>query len=143
MADSATFTLTHDQFMQIKQWEKDKTTLESEIAERQRKLNAISEKLKAVAILGAQAPNIEPQKSPPNGKDDIKFESATSNLAKAVERIAKASPTPISKADLKGKLIAEGFVDNRLGPYFYTVIARLKGKNRIQVLDDGRIWRRA
>jgi hypothetical protein len=31
--------------------------------------------------------------------------------------------------------------ENRLGSYFYVAVDRLKRKDEITVLDDGRIWR--
>jgi len=63
------------------------------------------------------------------------------DLTKAIEQHAVASPEPITKADLKERLRLEGFAESRLQNFFYTVIARLKAKNRIQVLEDGRVWK--
>lgn len=57
----------------------------------------------------------------------------------AVVRIAIDHGKPISKADMRSELIQAGFPKERLGNYFYTVIARLKERQRIDVLANGDI----
>jgi hypothetical protein len=140
MADLAIFILTDDQLRQVRQWERDKDMLEREIAERQRKLSAINDRLQAVAKLGVEVPRSEPP-AHANGKDETEDEADGRSLTEAIERIAKAALAPLSKKDLKTKLLAEKFAEDRLGPYFYTVVMRLKQKGRIRVMDDGSVWR--
>jgi hypothetical protein len=135
MADR--FSLTDDQVRQIRQWEKEKGGLEREIAECQNKLSAIAEKLKAVAVLGGTPAQIEqPQKRAlkSNGRE-------APNMTSAIERIVTASSAPLAKKQLKEKLAAEHFPKERLGPYFYTCLMRLKKGQRIRMLDDGRVWK--
>ena len=136
------FILTEDQLKQVRQWERDRDALESEIAERQRKLSAINEKLKAVSMLGVQPPYADASKVHVNGKEtETAPENKGANLTEAIERIAAESPTPLSKKQLKERLRAERFAEDRLGPYFYTVVMRLKKNGRVRVLDDGSVWR--
>src|SRR5262249_345511 len=110
MADR--FSLTDDQMRQIRQWQKEKETLEHEIADRQNKLLAVAEKLNAVAVLGGTPAQIErPQKRPRivprgNGKD-------TPNLTSAIERIVATSSVPLTKKQIKEKLTAEHFPKER------------------------------
>jgi hypothetical protein len=59
----------------------------------------------------------------------------------AIERIATTSPAPLTKKQIKEMLAAEHFPEDRLGPYFYICIKRLKKGERIRVLDDGRVWK--
>ena len=141
------FSLTDDQ---IRQWERDKEALEGEIAERQRKLTEINERLKAVAILRAALEPSEAPARPEPRERSPRFRPPTNghrqaessgNLFAAIERIATTSPVPLTKKEIKERLAAEHFPEERLGPYFYTCIMRLKDKERIKVLDDGRVWK--
>jgi hypothetical protein len=62
-------------------------------------------------------------------------------LTAAIERIATASSAPLTKKQIKEKLRTEQFPEDRLGPYFYTCLMRLKKNERIRVMDDGRVWK--
>jgi hypothetical protein len=135
MADR--FSLTDDQVRQIRHWEKEKETLEREIAERQSKLLIVAEKLKAVAVLGGTPAQIEhPQKRATARKGNGR---EAPNLTSAIERIVTTSSAPLTKKQLKEKLAAEHFSKERLGPYFYTCLMRLKAAERIRVLEDGQV----
>ena len=57
----------------------------------------------------------------------------------AVERLVLSAREPIAKAKLKDGLRREGFPEERLGNYFYTVIKRLKERRRISVRPDGSV----
>ena len=134
------FILTEDQLRQVRQWERERDVLEGEIAERQRRLSTINDKLKAVAMLGVEPPHAEAPRA--NGKEaESTSEPQGANLTEAIERIAAASPTPLSKKELKQRLRAEHFAEDRLGPYFYTVLTRLKKNGQIRVLEDGSVWK--
>jgi hypothetical protein len=136
----AIFSLTDDQLRQIKQWERDKDALEREIAERQAKLLDLAEKLKAVAVLRAQPSREETRAAATNGHAEPP-ESEGSSLTAAIEQIATTSPAPLTKKQLKQRLLEQHFPEDRMGPYFYTCLMRLKKKERIRVMDDGRVWK--
>jgi len=125
----------------IAQWKADKEQLEREIAERQQKVADLAKKLDAAAILaGAGALHAEAfvlRPEPPTAKG----EEGGENMTAAIERIANASPAPITKKELKRQLAALGFPQQRLSAYFYTPVMRLKEKRKITVLQDGKIWR--
>lgn len=143
MASLANFTLTNEQLAQIKQWEREKNFLEGEIADRQRRLGSLNEKLKAVAILGVQLRQTETPSARIEAPEDFKLAADGSTMTDAIERIVNNSPEPMSKKELKAQLLAEKFSEDRLGAYFYTVIMRLKQKGRIRVFDNGRMWKPA
>jgi hypothetical protein len=67
-------------------------------------------------------------------------EDVPESFGAAIERIAKNSPEPISKKELKLRLGRVGH-DKGNTPQFYTTLKRLKDKKRISVLADGRVWR--
>jgi len=73
--------------------------------------------------------------------DAAEGSDAGPNMAASIETIANTSDKPLTKATLKSRLMTLGFPEDRMGNYFYTVIARLKGKKRITVQPDGRVWR--
>ena len=111
--------------------------LERQIAEAQKKLASVNEKLRAAAVLTAA--DIEPTsithiEEMSTGQDSPESASMT----EVVERLANDSPAPITRSALKAKLVEQGF---GIDPYFYTVIARLKAKKRITVNPDGSVWR--
>ncbi len=141
MANSAIFTLTSEQLAQIRQWQRDEVSLEGEIAERQRKLASVREKLKAISVLGVEIPQGEAADENDVIVIDDTSDSEGSSLTEAIERLANVSRSPLSKKELKAKLLAENFAENRLGAYFYTVLMRLKKKGRISILDDGSVWK--
>jgi hypothetical protein len=135
MADIAASTFTPEA---IAQWEKEKDRLEKLIVDSQRKLGAVQQLLRAAAILGAK---IEEEEEEEEGAKGEAPEVDSSNLMGLIAKYANESLRPITKSDMKARLIEAGIEENRLRSYFYVAIARLKRKERISVLDDGRIWR--
>jgi len=122
--------------------EREKDRLEGVINDAQRKHGLIMNFLRVAA-----AYKIEPQPEkvgspaevqPPEPVEDID----PSNLMGALARIANESAKPLAKKELKAALIASGVDEARVsGPYFYVAIDRLKKKERLSVLDDGRVWK--
>jgi hypothetical protein len=136
MVDSPAFILTHQT---LAEWEKEKAQLEEEIAAKQRKHAFIVERLKAAAVLMEKGSNLQ---EPIAADDGAKSNGADpSNLIHAVDLIANTSSRPISKHDVKKRLMEMGFPESRLGNYFYTTIARLKERQRNTVTSNGHIWR--
>jgi hypothetical protein len=73
--------------------------------------------------------------------DAAEVSDAGPNMAASIEMIVNTSDKPLTKGTLKSRLMMLGFPEERMGNYFYTVIARLKGKKRIAVQPDGRVWK--
>lgn len=119
---------------QVAQWRGRKAELEGEIAQNQQELAVINRRLEAVAILSDSPPSEET-----SSEDDERPLRASEPMTDAVERILSQAGRPMTKASLKEMLASEGFERSRLGNYFYTVIARLKEKERITVRSDGRV----
>jgi hypothetical protein len=65
----------------------------------------------------------------------------TQNMTAAIRNMANESPEPLTKKEIKSRLLAADYPASRLGAYFYTPIHRLKAAKQITVLPDGRIWR--
>jgi hypothetical protein len=140
MNDTTPFVLTSDQQAAIRRMEAEKARLEKVIADAQRELAPITERLRAVAVLAGPPMEAAPSKS--NGL----FESPDTageaqNMTEAIEKIANETGTPIPRKELKRLLKKQGFPNDRLGNYFYTAVHRLKGKKRITVQPDGSVWR--
>ena len=119
---------------QVAEWEQRKSDLEGQITASQSELADIHRKLDAVAVLRGE------NESKPTRLVEISTIGKTDeSMIEAIERIVNAVPEPMKKLRLKRRLIADGFDESRLGNYFYTTIKRLKDRNRIVVLDDGRV----
>ncbi len=132
MADAPIFTLTSQK---LADWRGEKELLERDIATRQKRLVEINERLKAAEVLMGKA----------SGEATL-FEieapsSSGATLIDTIEKIANESPSPVPKAELRDRLTALGFPPSSLTNYFYTVIMRLKNKQRITVRPDGSLWR--
>jgi hypothetical protein len=63
------------------------------------------------------------------------------NMTDAIRKMVNESPEPLTKKEVKRRLLAAGYPKTRLGAYFYTPIHRLKQSKEITVLPDGKIWR--
>ncbi|MPZ35796.1 MAG: hypothetical protein GEV13_33360 [Rhodospirillales bacterium] len=61
------------------------------------------------------------------------------NMTAAIETIANGLKVPISRAEMKDRLRAQGFPEDRLANYFYTAVTRLKNKAKITVDAEKRI----
>lgn len=127
MMQSPSVILTIDQ---VSDWRRRKSELEQTILQAQQELALINRRLDAVAILTEDGDEIAPV---------VERASGGETMMSAVMRITRSADGPLTKADLRQRLEHDGFPDERLGAYFYTVIARLKKKGKISVLDDGRV----
>ena len=124
---------------QVAVWREEKRKLETAISSTHQKLAEINKKLEAVAVLSGEEPaSLNPAESTRSEATD-----SGESLPNALERIARQAPAPLTKAQLRKQLAEEGFSGERLGNYFYTCIKRLKDRQRIHVLPDGRITRSA
>lgn len=140
-ANTPGFTITPEMLDQAKH---EKERLEGEISDRQRKLGLVTQFLRMAAAYhqnedAAETTEITEEKFVIS--EEPKEETDPSNMMAAIARIANDSTKPMTKPELKAKLIEFGIKENRLGSYFYVAIDRLKEKERICVLDDGRVWR--
>ena len=126
-------------------WRAEEAEARRLIAEGQRRLADVGKKLDAAAILTAIPFQTNSNASHDNdapaddAHDEVDAgpELPQSNLTEAIERLANASSSPLSRPDLRRMLAQEGFPESRLSSYFYTVIARLKKNGRITVRRDG------
>jgi len=160
MGESDQILLTVEQ---IEQWEREAADLAHRIAEDQASLEDLRQKLKYAQFFKPKKspfndfftaePNASPAQQAPASAPWAKpadpwpkpaqptLVNDSADLTAAIERIANASARPVAKKALKATLAAEGFAPDRLANYFYTAIHRLKGKERITVLDDGSVWK--
>jgi hypothetical protein len=146
MTDSTVFTLTSSK---LAEWQHELTAIDQEINAKQRRRQFLAERLHAAAVLmGGRADGLAgtgESKAPLQA--ETLFEAAKPAGAEhkamidAVEKMANESPRPITKGDVRKRLLEMGYPEGSLGNYFYTVVARLKGKNRIAVMPNGSIWR--
>jgi hypothetical protein len=116
----------------VRDWEQQAAGLEKEAAEKLADAKKLRERAAAGKVVLGDA--FGPNESA--GGDD-----ARSKLQREMEKIANAADKPLTKAAMKSRLQMLGVPEDQLGNYFYTVVLRLKKKDRISVLDDGRIWR--
>ena len=119
---------------QVKEWREKKAQLEVQIADAEVDLAVLNQRLEAVSIITAEKRPDDNPALPKDGDD-----TSSDNMIAAIERIAKRSREPLTKAQTKDLLRQEGFKEESLGNYFYTCVKRLKDKQRIYVLPDGRI----
>ena len=140
MPSAPTFILTAEQREAIRHMEAEKARLEKVIADAQKALIPLNDRLHAVAILAGPQPS---SRLAPNGTlfdDKTKIAPPEpANMTEVVEKIANTSPAPVPRKQLKEALSAQGFPQDRLGNYFYTVIHRLKEKKRITITEDGSV----
>jgi hypothetical protein len=122
--------------------EREKDRLEQIINDAQRKHGLILQFLRLAAVYKAEPELDGAEKPEETAKTDTSGEDIDpSNMMGTVARIANESPKPLTKSEMKTKLIEVGTPEARLGSYFYVAIDRLKKKERISVLEDGRIWK--
>jgi hypothetical protein len=122
----------------VKDWERQARELEAEAAKMLAQAKTLSAKVEAANLF------LGPINDSPS--DDDLFEKTDANdsrgnMTSAIEAIVNSSDKPLTKATMKTRLSALDFPEHRLGNYFYTCIQRLKGKQRISVLPDGRLWK--
>jgi hypothetical protein len=113
----------------------EKAILEREIASKRKTLAAINVRLRAAGFVV---------------RDDLpsKYDEAQPlapvqrvGLIDAIEKIANESAEPVSKPELRRRLIALGMPIEKFNNYFYQAIRRLRSRRRISVLEDGSVWR--
>ena len=120
---------------QVDGWLKRKDELEKALSSTHQELADINRKLEAVAVLRSESP----ASSQTVETAQIESSEPSESMMAAVERIAQQSPHPMTKKQVKRQLKKAGFPEISLGNYFYTVIMRLKGRERITVHGDGRV----
>ena len=137
MGESPVLVLTAEK---IAERRAEKDGLEREIAAKQKQLAALNEWLRAAEFLIGDTQRTDMFGEP---TEDGRAHHRVGDLSMidAIDKIANESPAPISKAELRERLTAMGFPPSSLSNYFYTVIMRLKQKQRITVHDDGRLWK--
>jgi hypothetical protein len=117
----------------IEQWERDAVGKEREAA----KLIEDAKALRARAEAGKLILGLSAQDSP-----NSEAEPATAqNMTADIRRMANDAPEPLTRKELKKRLLALGYAPSRLTSYFYTPIHRLKEAKQITVLENGRIWK--
>ncbi len=138
-ADMPSFTVTPELLDQAK---REKDRLEQDIDEAQRKLALVNQFLRLAAAYSDES-KADTKAEAPEEKEEIEESESVdpSNMMDLIRRIANGSAKPITKTEMKAKLAAAGIQESRLGSYFYVAVDRLKKKDRITVLEDGRIWR--
>ena len=126
----------------LKGWQDEVAAAEQTIAEGERRRMDAQRKLDAFAVLSGQAAPPSQTAAHANGSIASIFSGLGDemNLTAAVETLAHGE-TPIPRPTLKAKLREQGFPEDRLSNYLYTVIARLKDKRRITVRLDGSLWK--
>jgi len=139
-ADMPSFTVTPELLDQAK---REKDRLEHDIDEAQRKLALVNQFLRLAAAYSdeSKAAGTEAEVSEEKEETEESESVDPSNMMDLIRRIANGSAKPITKTEMKAKLAAAGIQESRLGSYFYVAVDRLKKKDRITVLEDGRIWR--
>jgi hypothetical protein len=126
----------------VAQAEHEKERLDHEIADLQRKLGLVVNFLRlAAAYREAEQPAVAEKSEQPEPVETAAEDIDPSNMMGLIAQIANASTKPLTKKELKAKLVERGIATNRLGSYFYVAVDRLKDRERICVLDDGRVWR--
>ncbi len=138
-ADMPSFTVTPELLDQAK---REKDRLEQDIDDAQRKLALINNFLRLAAAYSDESKaDTEAEVSEEKEETEESESVDPSNMMDLIRRIANGSAKPITKTEMKTKLAAAGIQESRLGSYFYVAVDRLKKKDRITVLEDGRIWR--
>ncbi|MGA9726439.1 MAG: hypothetical protein WBQ84_03105, partial [Methylocella sp.] len=122
-ADIHSLTITH---ALVKEWEDQAITLEKDLAKRQGELQSLRARIQAALVLLEPIAirdnhKLEPFESRPTA------EAEGSNMIEAMATIANSSDKPLTKAAMKARLQVLGFPEERMGNYFYTCVARLKG----------------
>jgi hypothetical protein len=126
----------------VEQAEHEKARLEHDIADAQRKLGLITNFLRLAAAYREDSEAEAVEKTEESDVAPVEGEEVDpSNMMGMIAKIANESTRPLTKTELKAKLVEIGTDEGRLGSYFYVAVDRLKKKDRICVLDDGRVWR--
>jgi hypothetical protein len=119
----------------VQEWLSEKAVLERDIALKRRALAAINSRLRNAGFVIRD--------DLPSKYDEAKPLAPVKRfgLIDAIEKIANESAHPISKVELRRRLVALGMPIEKFNNYFYQAIRTLRSRHRISVLDDGRVWR--
>ena len=109
--------------------------LKKEIAKKQAEAAEINAWLEAASVIMGGLP----QGNEGEQEEVFAVGSPPESMTEAVERLVRAAPKPLPKAVLKRLLQEEGFPPEKLDNYFYTVLKRLKDKQKIMVMKDGSV----
>ena len=109
--------------------------LKKEIAKKQAEAAEINAWLEAASVIMGGLP----KGGESDQEEGYSASSPSESMSEAVERLVAAALKPLPKAALKRALQEEGFAPERLDNYFYTVIKRLKDKQKIKVMKDGSV----
>jgi len=118
----------------IEQWENDADAKDREAAALAAQAKALRARAEAgKLILGVSGEQKLRDADDPN--------TAVQNMTADIKRMANESLEPLTKKEVKKRLLELGHRPSRLTAYFYTPIHRLKETKQITVLEDGRIWK--
>lgn len=135
MADTKHVILTAEQ---VAGWQRRKIELEQQVAAAQQEMADLVRRLDAAAVFMVDANGVHPKVSKGNGEAHVR---EGESMMDTVLLILGDQPTPMTKAALKARLRKHGYSGERLGNYFYTVIKRLKDREKITVHEDGQVSR--
>ncbi|MGA2568202.1 MAG: hypothetical protein ABSF41_15410, partial [Pseudolabrys sp.] len=116
----------------IELWRAERDRLLDLLRDTQSRLQAVNQLLSAAAVLSPSSLEEKPEEA----SDELD----PTNVMGTMVRVANAAEKPMTKADLKEALREAGVEPERIeGSYFYVALNRLKKKERITVLPDGRV----
>lgn len=121
----------------IEEWEQRANDCEKQASKLQEEAKSYRARADAGRLLLGVVGEVEASSKGAGGR------SPDANMTAAIRRMANESPEPLTKKELKRRLLVDGYPESRLGSYFYTPIHRLKEMRQITVLEDGRIWKAA
>ena len=123
---------------QVKEWRDRKLHLERKIATLQSEITELNRKLDAASIFVDEgsvpeyARALLPRPLPETAKSDDGLPPMTNT----VEGILRESPRPMTRTEIKKGLAKLGYSKKRLGNYFYTCMHRLVEQDRITRNDS-------
>ncbi len=125
----------------IEKWEQEAAKYEQQLAEIGARHRSVLDRLDAIRNVVTQF-NGEP-KAPKAPKEPKVAGSsngaARGGLANSIVEIVSASDAPLSRKELKSRLLGLGYPEDKLGPNFYVSINRLKQRNLVHVSSDGEL----
>lgn len=135
------FTKISIDSQEVDAWKQEAEALKREVAERQKRIAELEGDIEAATRLASrkQRQTDFALPEPPTRNINQVDHAPSTNMTDAMERVANSIPAPITKQELRNRLMDLGFEDK--GPYLYTVIMRLKDRGKISVMSDGKIWR--
>lgn len=119
----------------IEEWERDANSREHDATRMLEEAAAFRERAKAGRFLLGLATKVTLT------AENLAVGGDGRNMTADIKKMANESPEPLSKKEVKKRLLAAGYPASKLTAYFYTPIHRLKETGQISVLEDGRIWK--